>query len=580
MPEQLPKLPPMSCQWSANRKYQYVYSGVSTWDKEKKRGYLKGKTSIGRLNGDRVIFSAKFLEKRPDLKGLDVRRTGTGYTIVGRAESLSSINLDKVSVKSFGATWSFDQISAQTMLGEHLQTTHPNLWKECISAAYLILGNPGLSTCNLDVEQKQTVVPSDVLLTSQEMSDLYEKLSRDPEAILEFFKLRCAWVQSRNPGNSYLAIDSTSISTYSEHTDIAAMGHNKDGDDLPQVNVALLVDQATGVPVYCRLLDGSVPDVSTLVNFFRDACRLDLDDFHLVADRGYYSQKNVSLMLGAGANFVVGSKVGLNFVLSVLKMADDRMWRHDRHRMIRTEKGRLLQTFTQRLDWVFPTPLGSSDTAPVYVHLYADNEEGMKKTNAFLDHLNELEDREKRYEADNRNRKKGGRENTDNRLTDEERRELDRFTTRNEKGERQDNWSAIHEKTRNMGVFCIITNDIADPAKAREMYGDRDSVELAFRDLKCELNGDRPKTHRTETLLGKMFVQFIALSIRSVMRYRLRCLSEEKRKLLRHNSLKRAIASLKALHVIDFGGGLKRLQEVTRTQRVYCELLGVDPPHL
>lgn len=78
--------------------------------------------------------------------------------------------------------------------------------------------------------------------------------------------------------NRYLALDSTSISTHSLKLAKSAYGHNKDGDDLPQINVLLVVDQNTGEPVYYRAYNGNVPDFFTVKHFLQEQARIKLDE--------------------------------------------------------------------------------------------------------------------------------------------------------------------------------------------------------------------------------------------------------------------------------------------------------------
>ena len=51
----------------------------------------------------------------------------------------------------------------------------------------------------------------------------------------------------------FWALDSTSITSYSENIASVAYGKNKDLISAPQTNVLFLVDQETGIPLYLAL---------------------------------------------------------------------------------------------------------------------------------------------------------------------------------------------------------------------------------------------------------------------------------------------------------------------------------------
>lgn len=67
-----------------------------------------------------------------------------------------------------------------------------------------------------------------------------------------------------------LAYDTTSISSYSELIAHVRYGKNKDGDSLPQVNLALIFGQHSMLPVYFWKLPGNITDVNTVCKLLKD----------------------------------------------------------------------------------------------------------------------------------------------------------------------------------------------------------------------------------------------------------------------------------------------------------------------
>ena len=77
----------------------------------------------------------------------------------------------------------------------------------------------------------------------QRMSELFSKISEDKK--LEYFRKQA----KRRSEKEYLAFDTTSISSYSELLKQVKYGKNKEDDDLPQINLAMLFGKRSMLPV-------------------------------------------------------------------------------------------------------------------------------------------------------------------------------------------------------------------------------------------------------------------------------------------------------------------------------------------
>jgi len=137
---------------------------------------------------------------------------------------------------------------------------------------------------------------------------------------MDYFKYQA----KRHGVNEYLAFDTTSISSYSQLIKQAKYGKNKEGDSLPQINLALLYGEESMLPVYYRKLAGNITDVKTIENLLKDIDFLDLDKLKLVMDRGFYSEKNINDLMKHHHKFLIGAKTSLKIVSSRLdKIRDD-----------------------------------------------------------------------------------------------------------------------------------------------------------------------------------------------------------------------------------------------------------------
>lgn len=111
--------------------------------------------------------------------------------------------------------------------------------------------------------------------------------------------------EKRRSGDEYWAYDTTSVSSYSQTLRQAQYGKNKEDDRLPQINLALVFGEKSGLPFYYRKLAGNIPDVRTVQNLLADFAVLGFDKVKLVMDRGFYSEANVNGLLKEHLKFIV-----------------------------------------------------------------------------------------------------------------------------------------------------------------------------------------------------------------------------------------------------------------------------------
>jgi hypothetical protein len=112
------------------------------------------------------------------------------------------------------------------------------------------------------------------------------------------------WV-GRHKGDAAMVFDTTSVSSHSPSLDLAEWGYNRDDEALPQVNFSLAASPG-GMPLFYRVLPGSIPDVRTLVTTLRIARDYGLERLGLSLDRGFYSAANLRELLGLDCGLVLG----------------------------------------------------------------------------------------------------------------------------------------------------------------------------------------------------------------------------------------------------------------------------------
>lgn len=79
----------------------------------------------------------------------------------------------------------------------------------------------------------------------------------------------------------------------------------------------------------------------------------------------------------------------------------------------------------------------------------------------------------------------------------------------------RERYEVINEEIRLCGYFAIITSEKMTAAQALDLYKGRDASEKLFRGDKCYLGNKSFRIHTSESVHAKIFIEFVALIIRS-----------------------------------------------------------------
>ena len=120
------------------------------------------------------------------------------------------------------------------------------------------------------------------------------------------------------------ALDTTSLSTYSAMLEAAKYGKNKEHDHMQQINLLMICDNVTGIPLYYRSLPGNYSDKSILDTTLKE---LKSAEFRkgtiLLMDRGFYSLDNVKTMLSSTFRFLIGLPLTAGFYRDAIQEASE-----------------------------------------------------------------------------------------------------------------------------------------------------------------------------------------------------------------------------------------------------------------
>jgi len=376
-----------------------------------------------------------------------------------------------------------------------------------------------------------------------------------------------AWMAERRHPRA-LVYDTTSISTYAADLEAAAFGHNRDGEPLPQENLALVCNRADGMPLFCRLVPGSVPDVVTLDATARMLRALGLEDTEFALDRGFYSNSNARDLLAMGHHFTLG-------VLLSCRQSRDILARHraalDSPRRSICHEGRSVRHI--REDWTVDMGRDRDRNRlpgrTVDAHLYFDLRRHADQTASLDEKVFAIEDKAaretfgeigdaRRWLAENARQLApclGADKDADGRVTVRRRPR------------------AIAARAANFGYQLILCDTVGrDPAAVLADYRSRDRAEKLFDLLKNDDGQHRLRTGNQTVAEGRIFLAFLALVLRAETENRLRTAG-----LLRKITVAEFLAEVGKIRAIRLPEGDRLLREVTKRQREWIAAIGLPP---
>ena len=390
----------------------------------------------------------------------------------GTAEDL----LPGMTSKIWGSTYILKKRAEAISITKTLQKVFPQQWEDILlSAMYMVIkGN-----IMMYIDDFCEMYVTDSKLNSQSTSELFASLG---EGQMNVFFMD--WI-SRVQEKEYLAYDVTSISSYSEQMEEVEFGYNRDGENLPQLNIGMFYGEQSKRPVYYMVYSRSIPDKTHLEYMMGCASQLGIKKVTFVMDRGFATQDNVDCLVHLSHSFVLclpaGQKIFKQLVESVsstIKSAANWIPGHDVYgvKVTREVYGRMLD-----IHIFYNLELESSRRKEVYDYVGRLEKE-----------LSQMCDKKRNY------------------------RRFERFFNIIANSEQsiqyEMNPNKVDEALKTAGFFAFITNrrDL-EPSELLTIYRQKDGVEKIFHHFKNDLDFCRLKTHYRDTTNGKYFVGFIAL---------------------------------------------------------------------
>ena len=566
------KLPNIYYQTISSRGVTYVKSfDENKWLPEKKYAIKTNTRTIGKINSGNgaglILFEESFLKSRPEYKDIAIvryydeeqKKWELRIEEDHSSEIITSLKVNSkhevTDVISVGTYLLFTKLIEKDTLLESLKSVFPDTYKQLLSLAYYCLDECDFKSNRYALYAKEHKLPYQVPLTPAAITRLFQSVTEADE--LNFFShyFESLYKASGTSRRRFWALDSTSISTYSKYLD-AKFGHNKQEENIPQINIVLLTDQKTGRPLYYSRFNGSIPDISTVSFTFDNLLHIGARSFVAVMDRGYYSNDNLNEILSCGYHFLICVPLDkVDTFKDVLLEAAQAFICGDKYESAIDEN-----VFTKKIVYEYKNK-GKKLKKDLFVHVFYDQERAGAVTKHIQKRRVEVMKMLKEHMTLDGNNQSFAK----------------KYLIQEEDGLIRINNEAFQEANSKAGIFVCVSDCIGEGKQAFYGYKDRRTVEDCFNDLKVKMSCDRFNTSSEESLPGKCFVEFIALSLHMRIEYLLRKMKENGVK-LPHHSVRTILRDLQGIKTVEFGDGYSAVKTISRTQKETLKLFHVPEP--
>jgi len=371
-----------------------------------------------------------------------------------------------------------------------------------------------------------------------------------------------AWNESKNHREKiYFSYDSTNKSSQAGNIEMVEYGKSKVDNGLPIFNYAIAYDTKNREPLFYETYPGSINDVSQLQFMIDKAKGYGYKKIGFILDRGYFSKGNIEHMDKCGYSFVIMVKGMASFVNQLTlenkgKFENKRVHNISEHRVYGiTVKKKMYLT----------------DEKDRYFHIYHSSYKESAEKEVIESRIEQMTKFLKKYS--NTVKEFGaGFEKYFELYFDEEKKT---FMFPLEKA------SVIESEMALCGYFVIVTSEKMTAKEAINLYKSRDGSEKLFRGDKSYLGNKSLRVYSDESASAKIFIEFIALIVRSKIYTSLKDEMKNIDKRPNYMTVPAAIKELEKIEMVRQLDNVYRLDHaVTATQKNILKAFGMDAAYI
>lgn len=458
----------------------YVYEVTTLYDPEKR--YNEHVSS--KLLGKKSSSGAELLPTRPR------KAPGTAAVTASR--------------KTVGVTDILEWIGRRSCIDDDvLSSADKGTAQKIISIARFWMANPDKTIRRIEEWQISHTIPYKEGMSEDSCYLLMKQLGQNIQVSQKYFGYRA----SHAPSRASVAVDSTTVSSYSELLNDVRFGYNKDGDGLAAVKLLTLFSLSDHQPIAFSRQPGNIPDVVSVLNALKQLSVLGMDRPLLVLDGGFFSEENILGFLQAHTKFLMRGQLDSKWILPELEV----LFREIDMPSHACPEDPSKYCFTKRISHVFSYERKRTrggiqkgdiitEEHRLYLHLVLDTDKA-RLDKALL--MKDIQHVKKQLEE--------GVEPS--LLTKAEARMADRYLLiRHVRGRLVItlNDKAIMDASRLYGYFVLVSNEKMNAFSALREYRLREKTEEGYRLDKQYNDAHVTRTRSTETLEGRFFCQFVA----------------------------------------------------------------------
>lgn len=349
----------------------------------------------------------------------------------------------------------------------------------------------------------------------------------------------------------YISYDSTNKNCQAGDIDFVEYGHPKEDTGAPVINYSVAYDRNNAKPLYYEDYPGSIVDVSQLQYMLEKAGGYGYKNVGFILDRGYFSKENIHYMDKYGYEFVIMMK-GMKELVKSLVLEVKGTFEEDRRYSIRDYKVSGITVKKQ----LYP-----SDEKERYFHIFYNDRKRSSEHEAIEAKIDRMAECLHKHEGTKYEIKGSGFAKYFDLIYYNKGKKDEKFMYGRELCD------VINEEIRLCGYFVIITSEKMTAAQALKLYKSRDASEKLFRGDKSYLGNKSFRVHTSESVHAKIFIEFVALIIRSRF---YTCLKEQMQKNGKKNymTVPAAIRELEKIELIRQSDREYRMDyAVTATQK-------------
>lgn len=431
------------------------------------------------------------------------------------SESGSDIKL-QVTRKTIGAMDILEWVGHESGIDDDLlASADRGMAQKIMSVARYWVANPGGTIPRIEEWQIDHMLPYVDGLSGDICYDLMASIGEGASVQQNYFFARA----SRMPSKASVAVDSTTISSYSGNLNDVRYGYNKDGDGLATIKVMTLFCTGTHQPIAFMRQPGNIPDVISVANTVRQLGAFGMEKPLVVMDGGFFSEDNILFLMKENTKFLMRGQLDGNWILPELEkvlgelslpshtdpdypgiygtttaVMHDFQWIRQRNRGT-AEKGGTVK-----------------ETHRVYIYFFLDGNRQRIDRTAFLQQVQLVKEQlESGIEA--------------GRLSRTEQNIAQKYlSTRNTRGGEKISVKddACLKEMKYYGQFCLVSNKRMDTFEALDNYMLREKTEECFRVDKQYNDAVRTRSKGTFALEGRLFCQFVAMGYEQFLYDRIR----------------------------------------------------------